>query len=102
VPKELESHAKKYYLPLGLKVEPGETVATIGSPGLRGHEKMEQLKNAISVGVISQVWPKGELDVDVMESFKHAFCIQTDAAINRGNSGGPLVNVSGEVVGVNT
>jgi len=72
------------------KLNVGEPVAAIGNPfGLR---------DTITVGVVSALGrdleaPGGYLIVDV---------IQVDAAINRGNSGGPLVNFKGQVVGVNT
>ena len=54
------------------------------------------LAQTVSAGIVSAV---GRSDVGILpyESF-----VQTDASINRGNSGGPLVNLRGEVVGVNT
>ena len=58
---------------------------------------MGEFKNTVSVGVISglsrTVQAQGEILTDV---------IQTDAAINQGNSGGPLLNLKGEVIGINT
>ncbi len=69
----------------GLKV--GQPVIAIGNPlGLGG---------SVSVGIVSA------LNRDLMSSPYDDF-IQTDAAINHGNSGGPLFNLKGEVIGVNT
>jgi serine protease Do len=65
----------------------GDLVLAIGNPfGLGG---------SLSVGVVSA--RNRNLDAGRYDDF-----IQTDAAINRGNSGGPLFNVNGEVIGVNT
>jgi serine protease Do len=55
--------------------------------------------HTVTVGVISA---KGRVLRDLSRDFSLDNFIQTDAAINFGNSGGPLVNVAGEVVGVNT
>jgi serine protease Do len=80
-------------LPLGdsNKLRVGEWVVAIGNP--------LNLENTVTVGVVSakerQV-PIGGTDTGV------ATFIQTDAAINRGNSGGPLLDSRGRVVGVNT
>jgi serine protease Do len=64
----------------------GETVIAIGNPlGLSG---------SISVGVVSAL--NRNMRSTVIDDF-----IQTDASINHGNSGGPLFNLGGEVVGVN-
>ncbi|MEQ1619464.1 MAG: trypsin-like peptidase domain-containing protein [Terricaulis sp.] len=65
----------------------GDIVLAIGNPfGLGG---------SLSVGVVSA--RNRDLDAGRYDDF-----IQTDAAINRGNSGGPLFNTDGEVIGVNT
>jgi serine protease Do len=65
----------------------GDIVLAIGNPfGLGG---------SLSVGVVSA--RNRNFDAGRYDDF-----IQTDAAINRGNSGGPLFNVNGEVIGVNT
>src|SRR5205085_8454248 len=55
------------------------------------------LAQTVTVGVIS-----AEHQTLPIEGREYRDLIQTDAAINRGNSGGPLLNISGEVVGINT
>jgi 2-alkenal reductase len=72
-------------------LKPGETVIAIGSP-------LGDFVNTVTVGVISAT---GRM-LDTGNGFLMEDLIQTDAAINQGNSGGPLVNLSGEVVGINT
>ncbi|MEA3369581.1 MAG: DegQ family serine endoprotease [Candidatus Ratteibacteria bacterium] len=54
------------------------------------------LNRTVTVGVISATG-RAELGIATYENY-----IQTDASINRGNSGGPLLNIHGEVIGVNT
>jgi serine protease Do len=67
------------------KMLPGDRVIAIGSPF--------GFDTSVSTGIISAV------NRDIMESPFDAY-IQTDAAINHGNSGGPLFNMSGEVIGM--
>jgi len=78
------------YLPIGDSdaLRQGETVIAIGSP-------LGEFKNSVTVGVVSAL--NRNLGPDVPEGL-----IQTDAAINRGNSGGPLLNMRGEIIGINT
>lgn len=70
------------------KAEVGDWVLAIGSPF--------GLAKTVTAGIISQK----ERETPYATAFQRF--IQTDAAINRGNSGGPLVNLDGEVVGVNS
>ena len=56
------------------------------------------LSNTVTVGVVSASGREQALAAPG----RYEALIQTDAAINRGNSGGPLLNIRGEVVGVNT
>ncbi len=72
-------------------LKPGETVIAIGSP-------LGDFKNTVTAGVISATGRS----IDTGEGFQLEDLIQTDAAINHGNSGGPLVNLAGQVVGINT
>ena len=72
-------------------LKPGETVIAIGSP-------LGDFKNTVTVGVVSAT----ERSIEIERNFQMEGLIQTDAAINRGNSGGPLVNLAGQVVGINT
>jgi S1-C subfamily serine protease len=69
-------------------VNVGSDVVAIGSPGVLG----VTLQNTVTKGIISSF----------RDSEKYGLLIQTDAALNHGNSGGPLLNIKGEVIGVNT
>ncbi|MDX1671648.1 MAG: trypsin-like peptidase domain-containing protein [Balneolaceae bacterium] len=74
----------------------GEWSIGIGNPfGL-----FEAAQPSVTVGVISAT--KRDFRPDPNEPRVYMDMIQTDAAINRGNSGGPLVNSNGEVIGINT
>jgi S1-C subfamily serine protease len=68
----------------------GEPVAAIGSPF--GQE------SSLSVGVVSAT--KRSID-SLTSGFNLVDAIQTDAPINRGNSGGPMFDASGDVIGIN-
>jgi serine protease Do len=70
---------------------PGQRVIAVGSA-------LGEFKNTVTVGVISGL----ERAIDMGEGFRMEDLIQTDAAINHGNSGGPLVNLQGQVIGINT
>ena len=69
------------------KVRQGDFVFAFGSP--------EGLQDSVTMGVVST--PARQLDPDSPMVF-----VQSDAATNPGNSGGPLVNVDGELIGINT
>jgi S1-C subfamily serine protease len=72
------------------KLTVGSPVAAIGSPF--GESQ------SLSVGVISATGR----DIESLTAFKIGNAIQTDAAINHGNSGGPLLNSHGQVIGINS
>ena len=87
--------------PKGLKLVPlalgrtaevrvGEPVAAIGSPF--GEE------GSLSIGVVSAK----NRTIEALTDFSISDAIQTDAAVNRGNSGGPLLDARGRVIGINS
>ena len=66
----------------------GDFVVAIGNPF--------RLQHTVTSGIVSALG-RQNLDIETVEDF-----IQTDASINQGNSGGPLINFYGEVIGINT
>lgn len=77
-------------------IEVGDRVVAIGNA-------LGQFQNSVTTGIISGYGRDIEASDGsgfATETLQNLF--QTDAAINQGNSGGPLVNVNGEVIGVNT
>lgn len=73
------------------KAQVGDWVLAIGSPF--------GLDQTVTAGIISAKDREAN-ELRNRPSFQHF--LQTDAAINRGNSGGPLINLAGEVIGINT
>ncbi|HEV2765424.1 MAG TPA: PEGA domain-containing protein, partial [Pyrinomonadaceae bacterium] len=71
-------------------VNVGADVVAIGSPGLPGSSAV--LVNTVTKGIVSAF----------RKSETYGLLVQTDVNINHGNSGGPLLNLRGEVIGVNT
>lgn len=78
------------------KVQVGDKVIAIGNA-------LGQFQNTVTSGIISgfgRSIEAGDNSGAETESLQNLF--QTDASINQGNSGGPLVNINGEVIGINT
>jgi 2-alkenal reductase len=84
--------AKIVPLPLGAtsELQVGDPVAAIGSPF--GEQQ------SLSTGVVSAL----NRDIESLTKFRISNAIQTDAAINHGNSGGPLLSANGKVIGINS
>ena len=74
----------------GSKLKVGQWAISMGNP--------LGLNNSVSLGIVSSLRPNVEASVDWQS---HDY-LQTDAAINTGNSGGPLLNERGEVIGIVT
>jgi serine protease Do len=81
------SHLPALTLGIEKRIRQGELVLAIGSP--------EGLRASVTMGVVSSVARQPNPDEPMVY-------IQTDAPMNPGNSGGPLVDVDGNVVGINT
>jgi serine protease DegS len=77
-------------IPLGssAQLRVGDVVLAIGNP--------YGLSKSVTQGIVSATG-RGEVSLNTFENY-----IQTDAAINAGNSGGALINVRGELIGINT
>ncbi|MCU1230830.1 MAG: hypothetical protein JWO97_3714 [Acidobacteria bacterium] len=91
---KIDADAQLPYVSLGDsdRIRKGDWAIAIGNPF--------QFENSLTVGVISAKGRSlGGISTET-RSFENF--IQTDAAINFGNSGGPLLNIAGEVVGINT
>jgi S1-C subfamily serine protease len=87
-PAGTKIHTVPFGTTSGIRV--GDPVAAIGSPF--GEQQ------SLSTGVVSAL----NRDIQSLTNFAIANAIQTDAAINHGNSGGPLLDAAGRVIGINS
>ena len=71
------------------QLEPGDWVLAIGNPF--------GLDRTVTMGIVSATQRRAVAENSAYQNF-----LQTDAAVNPGNSGGPLVNIRGEVIGITT
>ena len=80
------------HLPLGRSDDlmVGETVIAVGNP--------MGLSHTVTTGIVSAL----DRELQFAQGVKYSGLIQTDAPINPGSSGGPLLNVRGELIGINT
>ncbi|MDY6825880.1 MAG: trypsin-like peptidase domain-containing protein [Bacillota bacterium] len=81
------------HIPLGDsdQVRVGETVAAIGNP-------LGYFQQTVTSGIVSAVGRQVRIS---SSDYAHTY-LQTDALVNPGNSGGPLINMEGEIIGINT
>lgn len=86
---KIEADGLRWLRPGQDSLQAGEWVVAIGSPF--------GLDHSVTAGIVSAVGRSNPYSGQQYVPF-----IQTDVAINRGNSGGPLLNTSGEVVGINS
>jgi len=93
---KIDPPADMKIVPLGdsERVRVGDWVMAIGTP-------FGQLQGTVTAGIVSA---KGRSDLNIVGGQETIYqnYIQTDASINFGNSGGPLVNTRGEAIGINT
>ena len=90
---QVDAHARALTpLPLGSSdaVHVGDSVVAIGNPF--GYDR------TVTAGIVSAL----QRVIQAPNSYSIDHVIQTDAALNKGNSGGPLLNARGEVIGVNS
>jgi Do/DeqQ family serine protease len=82
-----------HYLPYGNsdQLRVGEWVLAVGNPF--------NITSTVTAGIVSA---KGRSMQIIQDNYSIESFIQTDAAVNRGNSGGALVNLKGELIGINT
>ncbi len=79
------------------KARVGEFVVAIGNP------YGEEFDHTVTIGVLSAKGRQIAIpDMSTGSTRAYTNLMQTDAAINQGNSGGPLLNLKGEVIGINT
>lgn len=94
--KDLDTELKPLTLGNSSSLQLGQTVIAIGNA-------LAEYRNTVTKGIVSGIGRKiiaGDGYSGEYETLEDV--IQTDAAINLGNSGGPLLNLSGEVIGINT
>lgn len=77
-------------------ISAGQTVLAIGSP------LGTQYATSVTSGIVSAKSRTVDTTDDNGQTTGQATVIQTDAAINSGNSGGPLINLSGQIIGINS
>ena len=88
---KIESESLLNYIPFGNSelVQIGEWVLAVGNPF--------NLNSTVTAGIVSAK----SRDLNKLDRKNQSF-IQTDAAVNQGNSGGALINTKGELIGINT
>lgn len=95
VPKEYQGKLPVLKMGDSDKSRPGEWVIAIGNP--YGYEHTVTVGSLSAKGREIQIYDQERRQVKLYRDL-----LQTDAAINQGNSGGPLINIEGEVIGINT